>query len=262
MPMIGAFQFSIEEGNVEKNLVKVEGAIKEAHKLGIRLLVLPEMWNCGFDYKNLKHHARKAPEIVERMVKWSKNSELILIGSIPEITKKGLVNCSYIVDSSVGVVGRYEKIHLFSPYGEHLHFKRGNRFVVCKTSLCKVGLIICYDLRFPELCRKIALAGAEILCVSALWPKARVEHWRLLLRARAIENQLFVIGCNGCGTIHGKEYPGTSAIINPWGEVVAEGGAKEEIIYGDFDISLIEKTRKAIPCFSDRRSRIGFNPCP
>jgi predicted amidohydrolase len=91
------------------------------------------------------------------------------------------------------------KVHLFSPYNEQGHFAAGTSAEVFSTSIGKVSMMICYDLRFPELARRLALDGAEIICPSALWPAVRIENWSLLLRARANENQLFMIGCNGCG---------------------------------------------------------------
>jgi predicted amidohydrolase len=116
-----------------------------------------------------------------------------------------------------------------------------------------LGIMICYDLRFPELARRLALDGAEILCVSALWPMERIEHWALLLRSRAVENQMFVLGCNGCGTEENLRYGGASAIVSPTGTVLARGGSEEEGIQSFLDPESMVAFRRQIPCFADRR---------
>jgi predicted amidohydrolase len=117
----------------------------------------------------------------------------------------------------------------------------------------RCALAICYDLRFPELFRKYALAGASIIFVPAEWPQARLEHWRTLLRARAIENQLFVVACNRVGESKGTEFCGHSAIYDPWGEPVVEGDRNEVLLTADIDLRLVEEVRRRIPVFADRR---------
>jgi predicted amidohydrolase len=124
--------------------------------------------------------------------------------------------------------------------------------LVCNTSVGRLGVEICYDVRFPELSRRLALDGAEIICVSALWPVARVQHWSLLLRSRAIENQLFVLGCNGCGIEGNTRYGGASVIISPLGRVLAEAHDSEEVLIARLDFREMVDYRRHIPCFSDR----------
>jgi predicted amidohydrolase len=145
----------------------------------------------------------------------------------------------------------YSKVHLFS-YREKTNFTAGTSAQVFSTSIGKIGMIICYDLRFPELARKLALEGAEIITVSALWPTVRIDNWTVLLRARANENQLFVIGCNGCG-IEGKIiWGGASAIISPLANFIAQAGPGEQTIIGTIEKREMSEFRKTVPCFDNR----------
>lgn len=251
--IVAALQFSILEGDPESNIRKVDSLGNSLDTSIPKLVVLPEMWPYGFDYARLHEHALEAPQILKRMVKWALNWNAIVVGSIAELIEDGkIVNRAYVIDSSGEILGFYDKIHLFSPHGEHLYFTRGSHILIVNTSLCRIGVIVCYDLRFPELARRIAIEGADILCVPALWPSVRVEHWRLLLRARAVENQMFVVGCNGCGETGNTAYPGASAVIDPWGEVLQQGDNAEGVISAMVSIKAIENARARIPCFTDR----------
>jgi omega-amidase len=117
-------------------------------------------------------------------------------------------------------------------------------------------VMICYDIRFPELARTLALDGAKILFVPAEWPHPRLHHWRTLLMARAIENQMFVVSCNRVGTSGSTHFFGHSLIIDPWGEIIAEGAEHEEIITAALDLTEVDKVRGRIPVFEDRRPEL------
>ncbi len=256
MLTLGALQRSIAVGAWDENVKAVEAMLSCCRERGLELLVLPEMWPCGFDYEHLLEHARRAPSLRDRMCRWAREFRLVIVGSIPELRDEHVVNCAYVVDPRDGIVGSYAKVHLFSPLGERDHFRAGESVCVCHTCVGLLGVVICYDLRFPELCRLTALNGATILCVPALWPKARVEHWRLLLRARAVENQMFVIGANGVGMSGNVLYPGASAIVDPWGDVLAEGGEETTLLIAQIQLSLVDRVRRMIPCFADRHKMI------
>jgi omega-amidase len=117
-------------------------------------------------------------------------------------------------------------------------------------------MTICYDLRFPELFRRYALAGARLILVPAEWPHPRRAHWQTLLRARAIENQCFVAACNRVGITGNSTFFGASAVIDPWGEALVEGGETELILTATIDLSLVDTVRKRIPVFEDRRPEL------
>jgi predicted amidohydrolase len=210
------------------------------------------MWSGGFAYHALQEMADRTPAVIEKLREWAMEYRMVLIGSLPEAEEARTYNTSYVIDTSGEVSGTYRKIHLFSLTAEHEYFGRGKAPLVCDTSLGRLGIEICYDLRFPELSRRLALDGAEILCFSALWPVTRIGHWSLLLRSRAIENQLFVLGCNGCGMDGNTQYGGASAIISPTGKSVAEAQLGEEIIIARVNFGEMMEFRQHIPCFSDR----------
>ncbi len=248
----GCCQFHIERADIDANVKKVERALCELAARNCRLAVLPEMWSCSFPYRVLAAMAERTPQTLETIRRLARREGLAVVGSLPETGEGKIYNTSYIIDSDGEIAGTYRKVHLFTLYREHEHFGRGGPARVFETGSGKIGAMICYDLRFPELARKIALDGAEIICVSALWPLARIEHWSLLLRARAVENQLFVIGTNGCGTEGKITWGGKSAIFSPLGETLAAAGTGEQTVVGVLRGGEIEEFRKLIPCFEDR----------
>ena len=145
---------------------------------------------------------------------------------------------------------------MFSTMGEDRFLSPGDRTLVVSTSVGRLGVAICYDLRFPELFRKMALEGAEIICLPAEWPRPRQEHWRTLLRARAMENQLFVVAANCCG-IQGKlDFFGMSLLLSARGEVLAEGGDTDTELVATFDYQEMLDYRAQIRCYDDRRPEV------
>lgn len=257
----GCCQFSIKPGEVQHNCDTVERMLSELAARDCRLAVLPEMWSCSFPYPVLRDMAEKTPAILDRMRNTARDKRLVIAGSLPEARDETIFNTSYLIDSTGEIAGKYRKVHLFSLYNEQRHFGEGRSAEVFSTSIGKIALMICYDLRFPELARKLAIEGAEIICVSSLWPLVRIDHWSLLLRARAVENQLFVIGCNGCGAEKKITWGGASAIISPMGSALAEAGQSEQSILAVLDEREIIEFRKTIPCFEDRAPAVygGFD---
>jgi predicted amidohydrolase len=250
-----AIQFNVTQGDVDANLGYVRAALRRVAGQGIRLVVLPEMWSSGFAYRNLNELAGRTAGIVDELLQLSRELKLVIVGSMPEPHGEKVFNTAYVVDNG-RLTGVYRKLHLFSLLGEDKAFDSGDGWLLVETSLGKIGVIICYDLRFPELSRRLALEGAAVICVPAQWPKPRQEHWRTLLRARAIENQLFVVACNACGPIGKLDFFGMSMIIDPKGEVLAEGDEAEIEISAALDMQLMADWRAQIPCFNDRRPEV------
>lgn len=250
--IVGLYQMAVLPGDVSGNLTKLRVVLPRLKDAGARLVVLPEMWSCGFVYSVLTEMAERTPEVLESLREWAGQNGMILVGSLPELQEGRIYNSSYVVGSCGGILGKYRKIHLFSVTGEPGYFTRGEAPLVCKTELGRLGIAVCYDLRFPELARRMAVDGAEILCFSALWPAARRHHWSLLLRSRALENQLFVIGCNGCGTEGNTTYGGSSAVISPAGDPLVEAGDNEAWLVARLDFDEMTRFRRQIPCFEDR----------
>ncbi|MDO3378304.1 carbon-nitrogen family hydrolase [Geoalkalibacter halelectricus] len=250
-----AVQFNITLGDIARNRAKAFSALQRLADQGVELAVLPEMWSTGYDYRRLAELALETPRIVEDLQKEAARLGLVVVGSLPESENGKLYNTARVIDRGE-IRGSYRKLHLFSTMGEDRFLAAGDRTLVASTSLGRLGVAICYDLRFPELFRKLALEGAEILCLPAEWPKPRQEHWRTLLRARAIENQQFVVAANCCG-IQGKlDFFGMSLLISPWGEVLAEGGAEDCTPTALLDYEQMTSFRSKIRCFEDRRPEI------
>jgi predicted amidohydrolase len=248
----GCYQFEVSVANPDRNMARLGEALPGIADAGCQLLVLPEMWSCGFDYPRLGQMAGHTPMVLDSLAHWSRRYGLVIVGSLPELHGGEVFNTSYVVDATGRIAGAYRKIHLFSLTEEDRHFGRGSAPMVCETELGPLGLMICYDLRFPELARRLALDGARILCVSAQWPLVRKEHWTILSRSRAIENQLFLLGCNACGKDSKVTYAGGSIIASPLGEILAEGSSEDSFITARLHFDKMESFRNLIPCFNDR----------
>lgn len=247
-----AIQFTVQQGDVDANLGYVREALARVAAQGANLAVLPEMWSSGFSYKDLNELALRTRGIVDELLELSKRLKLVIIGSMPEPNGDKVFNTVYVIDNGA-LAGVYRKMHLFSLLGEERAFSGGDSWLCAETSLGKVGVIICYDLRFPELSRRLAIEGAQVICVPAQWPKPRQEHWRTLLRARAMENQLFIVACNACGIIGKLDFFGMSMIIDAKGELLVEAGEGQGEIFASLDSQAMTDWRAQIPCFNDRK---------
>jgi len=250
-----AIQFNVRQGDVDANLAHAREALKRVAAQGANLAVLPEMWSSGFAYKSLNELALRTAGIVEELLALSRELKLVIVGSMPEPNGDKVFNTVFLADNGT-LAGVYRKIHLFSLLGEDRAFSGGNCRLLAETSVGLIGVLICYDLRFPELSRRLAVEGAQVICIPAQWPKPREEHWRTLIRARAIENQLFVVACNACGPIGKLDLFGMSMIVDPKGEVMAEAGEGEGEIIATLNMQTMADWRARIPCFNDRRPEL------
>lgn len=219
-------------------------------------VVLPEMWTTGYTLPELPQYADIDGEPTSTFLcDLAKKHEVNIVGgSFANKKDEKIYNSSIVINRSGMVVYRYDKIHLVPMLDEPAYLAGGeNHAEVFELEGVKMGLIICYDLRFPELMRKLALEGAQVVHVVAEWPTARKEHWRALQLARAIENQMFIVSSNSVGEYNGVEYAGNSMVIDPWGTVQAEGdGVTEQTISSSISLDLTKKVRNDVPVFSSR----------
>ena len=248
----------LEVTDVETPGERVERAAGLVEGLrGVDLAVLPELWHVGaFDLVAAREHAEPLDgPIVTRMRQAARTAGIWLhAGSFAELARGLRHNTSVVIDPAGDVVATYRKQHLFGwEDGEPSIMTAGDSLVVLPTPLGATGLATCYDLRFPELFRRLVDSGTETFLITSGWPMPRIEHWSVLARARAIENQAWVIACNTAGTHAGVEMGGRSVVIDPQGAVVAEAGADEEILYADVDPSAVRAWRQAFPALADRR---------
>ncbi|GAE04736.1 aliphatic amidase amiE [Paenibacillus sp. JCM 10914] len=188
----------------------------------------------------------------------SKHEIQVVGGSVAERIGDRIYNSMYVFNRKGEQIAKYSKMHLFRLMDEEKHLHAGEECVTFELDHMTAGASICYDIRFPELSRTLALGGAQVLFVPAQWPNPRLHHWRTLLLSRAIENQMYVVACNRVGTSGETSFFGHSMIIDPWGDVVAEGGEEEMILTGTLDCSLPVDVRGRIPVFEDRRPNLYF----
>jgi len=240
--IISIAQMDIVLGDKERNIRKGVSFIEEAVKRKSDIIVFPELWTTGYA-KDVKELAETLNgKTIKKLTETAKEKNIKIFGSIAE----NHYNTMHYI-SPKGLEASYRKIHLFSLMNEERFFAAGNKIGLKGN----IGMMICYDLRFPELSRKLTINGAEILIICAEWPYPRIEHWRTLLKARAIDNLVYVIGCNRVGNDTKFEYFGHSSVIDPWGRRMIEGGKDEALLTCEIDLSLVKEVRKKFPVLKD-----------
>jgi predicted amidohydrolase len=221
---------------------------------GADLVVLPELWpNGGFAYDTWEAGAETlgGPVVTALREAAREVAATVHMGSLVERDDAGrLFNTSVLIGPDGAVLASYRKIHLFGfGAGEPKLMTAGDQPVVHGN----LGLATCYDLRFPELFRALLDRGAEVVLLPAAWPAKRVGHWQLLARARAVENQAYVVACNTAGAHADVPMGARSAVVDPWGEVVAEAGEGEQVLTVELDLGFLRSTRSSFPVLADRR---------
>ncbi|MFF6979144.1 carbon-nitrogen family hydrolase [Streptomyces sp. NPDC008343] len=249
-------QIDVNEGeSVESRRLRIASLVRE--QAGADLVVLPELWTTGaFAYEDFGSGAEPLEgPTYEAMAKAASDAGVWLhAGSIPERDPDGpLYNTSLVFSPSGDLAAAYRKIHRFGfDKGEAVLMGAGDELVTVRLPETTLGVATCYDLRFPELFRGLVDAGAETLVVPAGWPERRRGHWTLLAQARAVENQAFVLACGTAGTHAGVPQAGHSIVVDPWGEVLAQAGAGEQVLTVEFDPGKVAVTRDQFPALKDR----------
>lgn len=260
---VALYQMDIQSAKKEENLEKVKKILQENHRKEIDLWVLPEMFSTGFSYSHFPNLAEELENssTINKLQILAKELGTNIAGTflVKEKKRGSFSNVGFILDPSKGLIYDYKKIHLWG--NEKQYFIPGKELVkpISINNKAKVGLSICYDLRFPEVARTLALQGADILITVANWPRARINHFELLASARALENTVYHIAVNRVGfdiepTL--TKYSGSSRIIDPLGEIIAGAGNFERTIKAQLEPYLLEHARKLIPVMNDRRLTI------
>jgi predicted amidohydrolase len=236
------------------NLMKALSLVKRAIQVRADVIVLPEVMNTGFFPENYAL-AGSAEEELDLILKLSERRDIVIVAGIAEREAGHLYNSVAVVYRGE-IIDKYRKILPFVLTDEVRHFKPGNELKVVETPSGKIGLMVCYEIRFPEIARKLVKMGADFLAVPAEFPKERIEHWRLLLRARALENLCYVVGAN---CVEGDlGYPGHSMIVDPLGDVVVEAGGLQEVIMGEISLEEQDRIRKRLPFLDDMKKLNGI----
>ncbi len=288
--VLGLAQFDVVKGRPELNFDKAKRFAEKASACGVDILLLPELWYSGYDLRNAGRYAvdrlsdqntgrcavgAAESDEAESMSLFAESSGLsaktrcllselralaaskgiFLYGSL--ITRKNdrFYNTAYLIDPSGRIAGEYDKIHLFGGMNEEKYFSAGERGVISDIRFGRVGLSVCYDLRFPELFRLYSTGGASLVLLCAEWPAARADHWDVLLKARAIENQLFVAAVNRVGSDDDTCFGGRSMVVDSWGRVVACGGGEEELVTTEIDLGMVDRVREEFPALKDAMGR-------
>jgi predicted amidohydrolase len=242
----GFLQFDVKSGDIDSNFSRVEQGLAEiatsCKRISPGIIVLPELWATGFAYEKLPELSRKIPALLENLQILSAKYQVNIGGSLPEYSQHSYYNTLFITEPK-GLAGTYRKQCLFSPMQEDSFFTPGTEPRPIQTDSGPIGALVCYDLRFPELLRGQTAFGAELLVVSAQWPAARVDNWRILVQARAIENQMFVIAANRCGTTGDTTFGGHSMVVAPDGSILLEAGKDEECNGTTLDLGMVSAAR-------------------
>ncbi|OGQ95246.1 MAG: hypothetical protein A2521_03670 [Deltaproteobacteria bacterium RIFOXYD12_FULL_57_12] len=242
----GFLQFDVVAGDLDANLRTVKSGLAELAASTDQqptLMVLPELWTSGFDYERLPDIAGQTPAVLAELHELAAEYRITLAGSLPERAAGRYYNTLFVTGPE-GQLGSYRKQRLFAPMAEDTFFSPGEGFIPIDTAHGRLACLVCFDLRFPELTRAQTAKGATLLVIAAQWPMARKAHWQTLVRARAIENQMYVIAANRCGTTNDTEFAGHSLIVAPDGVILHEARATDEWAVVSLDPELTATVRR------------------
>jgi predicted amidohydrolase len=252
---IALAQMAISLDRPEANYQAAQSMATKAVAQDADLLVLPELWATGYNLGRAREQAAPLDQgHFALMAELAQVHGLYVTGTALEENPGGRpFNTAALYGPDGRCLGAYRKVHLWAPLGEVEHLTPGDALPVFELPWGTVAMAICYDLRFPELWRRFADAGAQLILIPAEWPIRRVEHWRLLLRARAVENQLYVAGCNRAGGDADGKFGGHSAAVDPWARVLVEGGSEPNLLVTPIDLDDVARARRLFPFLTDRR---------
>lgn len=239
-----------KEANVKHGL-ELLSSINQA----VDVAILPEMWTTGYSIGKLSEQAEKIDgDVAKQVAMLAKAKNMYIVaGSMATDIEGKFYNTTLVFSPKGELIDTYSKVHLFSLFNEQDIVSAGNERKVVDIAGVPAGLAICYDLRFPEFARGMALDGAKILYLPAEWPSVRGYAWELLSKASAAFNQMYVCAVNCAGEFKGQEFYGHSMVVSPMGEVIAMAGTQEEILYVEFDIAAVDKARATMSMLQDLR---------
>lgn len=255
---------SIQLATTSKNkLETIEKASENVRRCkDADLIILPEIWNIGFmsfDRYIPEAEDKNGPTLTAMRQLAMEVESYLHTGSFVEKEDGKYYNSSYLISPQGEVLANYRKIHLFGFDSQETQILTpGDKVVVADTPLGKIGMATCYDLRFPELFRLMVDQGAGLFLICSAWPYPRLEHWLLLNRTRALENQCFLVSSNSVGLNNGTLLVGHSAIVDPWGIIRNSGGDDEVILKAEFDMAELETARERFPALADRKNWLNL----
>ena len=251
---IGMIQMDAANGCVERNISRGFQLLEEAATQS-DVLVMPELWTIGYNFHHFGDHVLSLSDgLIEKLSSFAAYHQVTLVaGTLPIRKKDGVRNMGLVFDSSGHWKATYSKRHLFQGYLEGQLMVPGKKCMTTTIHDVKMGMAICYELYFPKMYRKMAKSGATLVVVPASWPLEHVSQWKVLARARAIENGICICAVNMTGTYHDKTLGGHSLFIDPLGHIVVEGDQKEGIFYADYDSLKYSKKGRYLSVVSEKR---------
>ncbi len=265
------FQLALCQMNVgmdkKQNLANAEAMIRAAAGNGSKVVALPEMFNCPYSNKYFRMYAEGGEgETVQFLSSLARELKIYLVGgSIPELEDGQVYNTSFSFDKEGKIIGKHRKVHLFDidikggiRFMESETLTPGEMMTIIETEFCKIGVAICYDVRFPELFRKMTLAGAKLVILPGAFNMTTgPAHWDLTMRARALDNQLYFAAVSPARDTEGPyQAYGNSCVVSPWGEFNGKTDARESIVYAKIDLEYVEEVRNQLPLLKHRRPSI------
>ena len=251
--------------NKDKSVAQIISKIEEAKAKGADLVVLPEIFYHPYELKALPRLEESNGETLGQLQTTAKRLEIYLCtGSMVERVENKRFNKSYLIDPSGKIILEHCKAHMFDVDFETLRtresliFDAGDGFAIAKTELGKVGMLICYDIRFPEAARKLALMGAEIILVPAAFNNITGPlHWHILFQGRAIENQVFIVAASPACDMKSRYHAyGHSMVVDPWGKILTEADDSECTLFTEIDPEVLDEAREKLPMLKHRRPEI------
>jgi predicted amidohydrolase len=235
------------------NLRQASLLVASAKEKGSDLVLFPEQFVTGWSPHSTRFAEDRDGPTVKALRELARKNSIFVVGSYVERHEPRPLNTSVAIDPRGEVVASFSKIHPFSPGGEDLHYARGDHLSVFSAGGITFGIAICYDLRFSPIFRAYAKQGVHSVLVPSAWPCSRIRSWEILVQARALDNQFYVVGCNPTGTTPVDRYCGQSLAADPVGAVIARGGEGEELVITEVDPAKVEAARARIPVEKDRR---------
>jgi predicted amidohydrolase len=250
---LSLYQMQPIVGDPQQSLEKVKEMANRAKVQGSELLVLPEYWSTGLVPEYIQKNIDQISQVhQEGLSEISKMFGIGIVAASPLYKDGKIFNAALLFDPFGEIIGEYDKVHLFQLMGEDRYLHPGSRLSVHQTAWGSMGLAICYDLRFPELFRVLTSLGAELIIIPAYWPELRIAHWQLLILSRAVENQVFVVGCN-CSRLADGSILGSSMIVDPEGSILIQAGKEEVLMTVDIDLNRVHSIRSNFPVWDSRR---------
>jgi len=255
---VACAQMDVILGDKGANLEAAVRLADEAARNGVDVLVFPELFTTGYCLEQATELAEPPDGYSVQLLRdLAGRFHLFLVaGSLLEQRSNKIYNSCHLFGKDGRPVGVYDKVHLFPPFEEDRYLTPGETLPLFNTSLGLFGVMICFDIRFPELARSLALRGAQVLFCPAEFPAERTAVWATLLRARAMENQVFVVGCNRVGSDGKHHYGGYSAIIDPEGKTLAQADGRPQLISAVLDLDEVNRVRTALPLAKCRREHL------